>query len=231
MTSWYLQTQTTHPRTCRWSRWQPKAAYQRAAFSRRCTGGICPTCAWARGGARRIACGVRRSLSGWTRKSKGDPMTGRSNSAEDVWAKVDIRGPEECWPWTDSIVNSRRDYGRVGFKGRYWLTHRLIWTLVNGPIPAGACVYHTCDNPPCCNQAHLWLGTNADNVADKMRKERHRVPVGERHPNARIPTRQAALSRMYATRGLAASAMGHALGVSTHLIQRIVRGETWQHVI
>jgi hypothetical protein len=56
--------------------------------------------------------------------------------------------------------------------GSVWKAHRVAWTLANGPIPAGMHVLHTCDNPPCCNPGHLWLGTQADNMADMARKGR-----------------------------------------------------------
>lgn len=68
-----------------------------------------------------------------------------------------------------------KGYGRVMIRdnGGTELSHRIAWILVNGPVPPETpCVLHACDNPPCCNPAHLFLGTNDDNVADMVAKGR-----------------------------------------------------------
>ena len=74
----------------------------------------------------------------------------------------------ECWEWRG--LRDKHGYGR---KGPYKTTHRLAWEWANGPVPAGMCVLHRCDNPPCCNPDHLFLGTQADNLADMVAKGRH----------------------------------------------------------
>lgn len=87
------------------------------------------------------------------------------------WMYVDISaGPESCWPWT----KSRRDfgYGRMAFAGTVESANRIAWRLTNGDIPNGLLVLHSCDNPPCCNPKHLFLGTHEDNFADMVSKGR-----------------------------------------------------------
>lgn len=64
------------------------------------------------------------------------------------------------------------------------LTHRLAYELKHGPIPEGKQVLHKCDNPPCCNEAHLRLGTNDDNVVDRTVKDRS--AKGEAHPRSKL---------------------------------------------
>ena len=75
-----------------------------------------------------------------------------------------------CIEWTGYTI--RCGYGRTPANGKQTLTHRLAWELANGPIPDGLFVLHSCDNPPCCNIEHLWLGTKGDNNADRDAKGR-----------------------------------------------------------
>lgn len=93
-----------------------------------------------------------------------------SPAAEKFWSKVDRRGPEECWPWTGGCIKA--GYGRICESGRDEYTHRYSWRLHFGEIPPGLEVCHKCDNPPCCNPAHLFVGTHRDNMHDALRKGR-----------------------------------------------------------
>jgi hypothetical protein len=97
--------------------------------------------------------------------------------AERFWSKVDKRGPDECWPFTG------RTNGNGAYPGYGWIrgpeanrrplaAHRISWELHNGPIPDGLFVLHKCDFPPCTNPAHLFLGTNRDNMRDAAAKGR-----------------------------------------------------------
>ncbi len=86
------------------------------------------------------------------------------------WSKVDVRGLEECWPWQASVI--ARGYGTFNFNGRVTTAQRVAWELTYGPIKEGMFICHHCDNPGCCNPAHLFEGTPSDNVQDAIAKGR-----------------------------------------------------------
>src|SRR5690348_16844605 len=78
-----------------------------------------------------------------------------SPPANLFWSRVDRRSPGECWVWTRGRLKA--GYGQLTVGGKCRTAHRIAWELTNGPIPDGLSVLHRCDNPPCCNPAHLFL--------------------------------------------------------------------------
>ncbi len=104
----------------------------------------------------------------------------RSNTIADFWGRVDIRNSDECWEWQGG--RNQKGYGKFYLESGKMYAHRFAWTITNGDIPPGTVVRHTCDNPPCCNPAHLELGTHADNMRDAV--ERGRIARGSRQGKA-----------------------------------------------
>lgn len=105
---------------------------------------------------------------------------------ERFWSHVRIAGDDECWEWR--AARDDNGYGRCGFMGKTLLTHRVAFLISNGFLIDEMFVCHSCDNPPCCNPKHLFLGTHADNMQDMVSKGRdvfHQHPElirrGERH--------------------------------------------------
>ena len=94
--------------------------------------------------------------------------------SERVMSKVRVEA-SGCWVWQGSA--GKDGYGRMVYRldGQRVIrgAHRVSWEVANGPIPEGMHVLHRCDNPPCVNPAHLFLGTQADNMRDMTRKGRH----------------------------------------------------------
>ncbi len=101
-------------------------------------------------------------------------------------------------------------------------THRIAWEEANGPIPEGLHVLHSCDNPPCCNVGHLFLGTAQDNADDKVAKGRQLQ--GERHPGAKLTWGQVEAIRSDDRRN---TVIAGEHGVTNQLISMIKRREIW----
>lgn len=143
---------------------------------------------------------------------------------ERFWEKVDRRGPDECWLWAASIRNG---YGQIwnGYEVSY--SHRAVFELVKGPIPLGMFVCHSCDVRACCNPAHLWLGTQAENIADCVSKGRQSAPRGEDHRSAKL-TEEKVKEIRASSKGSHALAREH--GVSQPIIVRIRQRKLWRHI-
>jgi hypothetical protein len=102
--------------------------------------------------------------------------------AERFWAKVDVRGPDDCWPWKAAKTGGGYGYIRVGL--RTLVASRIAYQLTKGRIPKGKSILHSCDNPPCMNPAHLSPGTQGQNLRDSYSRGR-RSSAGTANGNFR----------------------------------------------
>jgi biotin operon repressor len=130
---------------------------------------------------------------------------------------------DECWLWIGR--RDRDGYGSLSVDRTSRHVTRIIWELLFGQIPSGLCVCHTCDNPPCCNPKHLWLGTNQDNVNDMMAKGRHVVG------NRKLSAEQVLEIRDLVKRNEISNVkIAELYGVSNQLVGLIARRKIWVHV-
>lgn len=147
---------------------------------------------------------------------------------ERFWEKVDKRGPNECWLWTGTHHGG--GYGLFGINKRMVRTHRFSYELHNGPIPDGLEVLHECDNPPCVNPAHLFLGTHQDNMDDMHSKDRHNAAKGESVGGAKLTEDQVRQIRQRRTNGETGVTLAKEYGVSAAVISKVHLRQTWRHV-
>jgi predicted XRE-type DNA-binding protein len=153
----------------------------------------------------------------------------RPSLEERFWAKVDTSGGLfACWPWM-AALRGRSQYPSISVDGHQQLAGRIALGLAGRPLADDEVARHTCDNHLCVNPAHLTSGTQADNIADKV--ERDRQAKGSQVGTAKLTEARVAeiRSRITGRRGeqrrLAAE-----FGVSRTQVSAIVRGLVWRHV-
>ena len=145
--------------------------------------------------------------------------------AARFWEKV--RKGEGCWEW--AAHRNRQGYREFWAGGKLLKAHRASWLIHHGPVPAGLCTLHKCDNPSCVRPENLKLGTNDDNVADKMAKGRHRYGhlKDGAHGQSKLRETDIVLIQWLPLRQLKLAAL---FGVSQATISNIKRRERWKHI-
>lgn len=146
------------------------------------------------------------------------------------WEKVDRRGPDECWEWQGKVGN--HGYGVIWLDAtRTRTTHRVAFELAHGAIKK-TCVCHRCDNRLCCNPAHLFQGSRADNNRDMFAKGRNKAPglKGSRHGCAKLSEQQVAQIRARVAAGEVQRRVAEEFGVHYTTVNNIVKRDNWRHV-
>jgi len=133
-----------------------------------------------------------------------------------------------CWLWAGAL--HRDGYGEFSDTGRTSLSHRGAWEAAHGSIPEGIHVCHRCDVRRCVNPAHLFLGTNADNVRDKVSKGRQSRLRGSHHGRAKLTEHDVRIIKMLLNLGVQSKRLATLYGVSKSGIGFIKTGQHWAHV-
>lgn len=154
---------------------------------------------------------------------------------ERFWSLVPKLPDDVCWPWQGARTQNG-GYGNFTpyYKLGPYRSHRISFSLHHKVSVAGVCILHACDNPPCVNPAHLFKGTMADNVADKMRKGRHhggRGPKGSKHGRAKLDEIIVVAVRAKFQAGATLTSLACTYNVSITTIKRVVDKVGWTHVI
>lgn len=186
--------------------------------------------------AREVGCNeetVRKALikAGVQRRSKAYKKPRPVPTWDQFFATRSTRHGE-CILWTS--FKDPAGYGRLyaRFAPGVSFAHRMSWFLANGPFDLMKRILHTCDTPSCVNPKHLWLGTQADNVADMCRKRRQRSPGlhGEQNPQAKLTAAKVRKMRALRRGGYLISVIAKEFGVSTMTAHRAVTGTSWGHL-
>jgi hypothetical protein len=139
-----------------------------------------------------------------------------------------VKKTKACWLWTGATASGYGTIGRGG-KGQPMVgAHRISWELVNGPIPEGLCILHRCDVKLCVNPDHLFLGTHAENVMDKVNKKRH--GYGEKNPNSFLTNVSVLKIREIASMGVPQTKIAKKFKTTTATISRVVSRKIWRHL-
>lgn len=174
--------------------------------------------------------------------ARTDPLTRAERRVLEGWPKPHKYG--SSWKPVEYIVTSTgchvcvshsqgtKGYIHVMVGGRNVGLHRYVYETIVGQIPPGMLVCHHCDNPPCINPEHLFLGTPKDNTDDMMRKGRqvYYTRVGEACPTSKLTVEKVQGIREKARLGWRWTDIGQVFGISDRHARAVAVGERWQHV-
>ena len=152
---------------------------------------------------------------------------------ERFWSKVNKK-ENGCWEWTAGCVNG--SYGHYRYEGKKILAHRYSF-MMHHPLTIDLrehpkiLVCHTCDNPKCVNPAHLWLGTNADNVRDRDAKGRNNQAKGEKNGMTKLTEQEVReIREKYAKGNIFQKELADEYGVRQSTIGFIITHKSWKHL-
>lgn len=141
-----------------------------------------------------------------------------------IFARVEPDSNGGCWLWGGAQKNG---YGHIIMPGgKTTSTHRAMYQAVRGEIPEGLCVCHRCDVRACVNPDHLWLGTHADNAADKEAKGPK--PKVERNCKAKMSEADVVELRALRSEGVSLKDIAKRFGVTSATAGKAARGDTWK---
>ena len=139
-----------------------------------------------------------------------------------------IRNDNGCWGWSGNIKDG---YGTIKKDKQSIKIHRYIWEKTYGPIPDGLIICHKCDNPPCSNIDHLFLGTHADNFKDMLSKKRQKGPIADKNYNTKLKKEDVYKIREFISSGMPLKEIAKLFGLNYCYMYSIKHRKTWAHLI
>lgn len=152
----------------------------------------------------------------------------RRSAEKRFWEKVDRRGPDDCWLWTGGHKSD--GYGTFWDGITMVSAHRFSYALCHSSCPPDLNICHRCSVPGCVNPAHLYAGTQQDNMRDMAAIGRAGKSKGERHWCAKVTPELVREIRSRYARGEKQTALAEELGISASAVGHITRRESWMHI-
>lgn len=153
----------------------------------------------------------------------------KAKTPERFWSKIKFGEPNECWEWQAGV---RFKYGAyhltVDGKEKMAVASRHMYGLIFGGFDKKLFVLHKCDNPPCCNPNHLWLGTTRNNVDDKI--EKRRLQWGTQIHTHKLTEDQVRLIRMRLECGDTATSLSKHFGIAISSLCKIGARQNWKYL-
>ncbi len=153
---------------------------------------------------------------------------------ERFWLHVRKAGPKDCWEWSGS--RTPEGYGFIYAGPLYdepvrWIrANRLSWEIHNGKVPDGLYVLHDCDNPPCVNPKHLYVGTQQQNVHDRTVRRRGRRQDGAFNSKAKLTETDVRAIVAMVEAGKSQTAVAALFGLTQPYVSKIARRQFWRHL-
>ena len=154
-------------------------------------------------------------------------------AASDIarfWKYVDVRGPDECWPW--KMYAPPDGHGRFMVNKKPVRASRVAYFLTTGKDPYPLLICHDCpvvDNPRCCNPSHLYPGTDSDNMWDRV--EKGTCPMGEAHWAAILTAEKViAIRALWDSGHHTAAQIGSQFSINPRLVRKIGYRQRWKHI-
>lgn len=178
---------------------------------------------------RRRFCSDACARKGMVGQKRSRASSTRERRIVRFWAKVQKGNPDECWEWIGARETAGYGFMFLQSKPPRWLkAHRFSYEIHYGPIPEGLFVCHTCDNPPCVNPAHLWVGTLAENTADMVKKGRSPNNAGENNPRSKITWEQRDAIELLVKSGRSQTEVAKMYGIAQANVSAIILGKHWR---
>jgi hypothetical protein len=161
-------------------------------------------------------------------------MGPKPKSVAERFSTKFYRGEDgDCWEWRGS--RNADGYGILHAgqgPGKFLRAHRVSWEVHCGHIPGGLSVLHRCDNPPCVNPAHLYVGTQQQNVIDRANRKRGKEnrQDGSANDNAKLTEADVIAIRELVAFGFSQAAVARSFGIRQAQVSRIHLRQSWRHL-